>query len=30
MTGTNAANPPLNNSYGHIIRWEDSDNQVHF
>ncbi|PWQ97886.1 PhoX family protein [Leucothrix arctica] len=28
--GTNPANPRLNNSFGHIIRWEESDDQTSF
>ena len=27
---TNAANPRLNNSFGHIVRWLETDNQVDF
>jgi uncharacterized protein len=29
-TGTNEANPRINNSFGHIVRWEESDNHVDF
>lgn len=29
-TGTNPANPRLNNKFGHVIRWDESDNHVDF
>ena len=27
-TGTNAANPRLNNAYGHIVHWDEKDGEV--
>lgn len=29
-TGTNAANPRLNNKFGHIIRWDESESMTEF
>ncbi|RJG40209.1 PhoX family protein [Motilimonas pumila] len=29
-TGTNAANPRLNNKFGHIIRWDESESMTDF